>query len=483
MIFKKDNLFTNFIKLYFFFFPFFLISGSFLPDLFVTTTVVFLFFFFTKISYKNVFSNNFFIFLIIIYIYININSALSDFPIISFQTSIPYLRFILFSFILCFFLDLIKDLKKIIIFSFLAAYLVLLADSSFQLIFGHNILGMPLHDTNRVSSFFGSKLVMGSFVARTIPIVIAIIFFENLKYKEFTQVIILIVAGILIFFSGERVSFSFYLITCVFYFFLNYKKKYFILIIFCFFIFFSFLSLLKPSSFKRLIISTIEQSAQTKNIFFFSYRHELHYLTAYNMFKDRKFLGHGIKSFRYLCDKDKYVPLNKIEIDNRIYAPNDSYIFFENIHGKNFYYFKASLLDEFNASASIEYHGLFQIKYKKNGEFVKKGEPILSSYEFINGCNTHPHSIHLQFLSELGIFGYVFLLFSFVFLFYNISVIILKYLKNNKLHEKELSLFFAMLGIFISILPIFPSGNFFNNWLSVIFYFNMSFLIYFFKKN
>jgi hypothetical protein len=219
MIFKKDNLFTNFIKLYFFLFPFFLISGPFLPDLFVTSTTILLLFFFTKINYKSTFGDNFFIFFIIIYIYININSLLSDFPIISFQTSIPYLRFIFFPFILCFFFDLIKGLKKIIIFSFLVAYVVLLIDSSFQLILGHNILGMPLHDTNRVSSFFGSKLVMGSFVARTIPIVVAITFFENFKYKKFTQVFIFITAGILIFFSGERVSLGFYLITCMFYFF------------------------------------------------------------------------------------------------------------------------------------------------------------------------------------------------------------------------------------------------------------------------
>ncbi len=123
------------------------------------------------------------------------------------------------------------------------------------------------------------------------------------------------------------------------------------------------------------------------------------------MFKDRKFLGHGIKSFRYLCDKDKYAPLNKIEIDNRIYAPIDGYVFFDDMSGKNYYYFKASPFDKFDASDLKEYHGTFLIKYKKNAEFVKKGEPVLSSYEFKNGCNTHPHSIHLQFLSELGIFG------------------------------------------------------------------------------
>jgi O-antigen ligase len=105
-------------------------------------------------------------------------------------------------------------------------------------------------------------------------------------------------------------------------------------------------------------------------------------------------------------------------------------------------------------------------------------ELIFSNYEFANGCNTHPHNIHIQFLSELGILGYIFLLIAFSFLLIMILIIFFKYLRNNKLKNKELCLFFSILGLFLSIFPFFPSGNFFNNWLSVILYFNLASLIF-----
>ncbi len=32
----------------------------------------------------------------------------------------------------------------------------------------------------------------------------------------------------------------------------------------------------------------------------------MHILTAYRMFLEKKFIGHGINSFRHLCDKEPY---------------------------------------------------------------------------------------------------------------------------------------------------------------------------------
>ena len=37
-------------------------------------------------------------------------------------------------------------------------------------------------------------------------------------------------------------------------------------------------------------------------------------------------------------------------------------------------------------------------------------------------------------------------------------------------------------GLFINLWPIVPSGNFFNNWLSVMIFFPIGFLKYFFKQ-
>jgi O-antigen ligase len=427
--------------------------------------------------YKNLINNHLFQFLILFYFYININSLIGDFSFISAQTSIPYLRLIFFPFIIVFLLNIFVDLKKIIIISFFVAYFVLLIDSLVQLTYGYNLIGIPLSPTDRVSSFFGSKLVMGSFVARSLPVILAITFLVDFKYKKTFQVALLFIAGVLIFLSNERTAFVYYIIIFIFYFLLNFKKKNYLLIILFFSIIVIFLSFLKPSSYQRLIFSTLEQFKQTKNIFFPSYRHELHYVTAYNIFKDKKIFGHGIKSFRYLCDSDKYAPLAKIENDNKVYSKKKGYIFFEKRNGGYYAIIKKNLDKDDSEDHYYKLTGIFLKYYKTNGDYVNENELIFSNYEFANGCNTHPHNIHIQFLSELGILGYIFLLIAFSFLLIMILIIFFKYLRNNKLKNKELCLFFSILGLFLSIFPFFPSGNFFNNWLSVILYFNLASLI------
>ena len=114
----------------FFLFPFFLISGPFLPDLFISSISLFFFIKVLTDSKKyNLFKNYIFYFLIIFYFYININSFFSYKPSISFQTSIPYVRLILFAFFLSYFLNIFLNLKKIIIISFISSYAVLLSDS------------------------------------------------------------------------------------------------------------------------------------------------------------------------------------------------------------------------------------------------------------------------------------------------------------------------------------------------------------------
>jgi len=61
-------------------------------------------------------------------------------------------------------------------------------------------------------------------------------------------------------------------------------------------------------------------------------------------------------------------------------------------------------------------------------------------------------------------------------------LIILKKIRNKNLSINEYMLSFTLLGLIVNLFPLFPSGNFFNNWLSVVFFFNISFLIYILKK-
>ena len=484
-----------------FLFPFFLISGPLLPDLIISGFALLVLFYLVK--KQLIFRDNIFYFLLIFYIYININSTFfSDTKVVSLKSTLPYIRFILFSVFLGIAIYKVKELKKIIFYSFLLAYLILLIDSCFQLVFGFNFLGYPY--TQRMSSLFGDESIMGSFVVRTLPVVLAISYTNRfISNSIFLQLSILTISGILVYFSSERTSTVYYFAILLSYLVFNIKNiKFFFLIIVFFLLLFSSLFFIKKDSADRIITHTISQfnnygsNQAYGHKIFFSYRHTLHYSTAIDLFNDRKLLGHGVKSFRYLCSKEKYSQLNKIKEDNLIYAPIDGFFhvvkikvekknnkLYVVVHPKNSSF--PSIfpnLNSFKAKISPDLffkllHGNIFYNDLKNGDYVKKGSPLISFYEYLNGCNTHPHNIHLQFLAELGLVGYSFLLFSFLFISYKMLSIFITYFKNKELKRYNFEFFFILLGLFLSLFPFFPSGNFFNNWLSAIFFINVSYLI------
>jgi hypothetical protein len=236
--------------------------------------------------------------------------------------------------------------------------------------------------------------------------------------------------------------------------------------------------------------------------FGYSYRHELHFITAFNLFNDSKFLGHGLKSFRNLCGNNKYAPTEKIIRDNTIYSPAEGIIFFLDgtIINKNKFFIleknydndlflrikKEELLENIPTFKKI-YEGIYGFNfyqsfsglYVKHNDPIKLGDPIGYSYQFINGCNTHPHNLFFEFLSELGLIGLIFLSIGFFYIFINFIITLKKsiFLKNNV--NFHYSFLFSLLGIMLSIFPLFPSGSFFNNWLSSIFYFNLGIVMSF----
>ena len=81
-------------------------------------------------------------------------------------------------------------------------------------------------------------------------------------------------------------------------------------------------------------------------------------------------------------------------------------------------------------------------------------------------CITHPHQLYIEFLSEHGLFGTIILLSILFFLIFKILGIIIKS-KN-----------YIQAGCFIYILtnfiPLLPSGSFFSDFNSTIFWINFS---------
>ena len=96
-------------------------------------------------------------------------------------------------------------------------------------------------------------------------------------------------------------------------------------------------------------------------------------------------------------------------------------------------------------------------------------------------CTTHPHNTYVQLLSETGLIGFIFGISIFIFFI----IISLKHLIGvifkNKYYFNDFEI--CMLSaILISLWPFVPTGNFLNNWVSIVYYFPVGFLLWSLNK-
>ena len=96
-----------------------------------------------------------------------------------------------------------------------------------------------------------------------------------------------------------------------------------------------------------------------------------------------------------------------------------------------------------------------------------------------HSCSTHPHNIYIQILAELGLLGFIFIMIYFFYVCLKIFKNILSK-KNSPINFLNLM---VLSSIFINLFPFSPSGNFFNNWISIIYFFPIGFYLYSIKKN
>ena len=83
-------------------------------------------------------------------------------------------------------------------------------------------------------------------------------------------------------------------------------------------------------------------------------------------------------------------------------------------------------------------------------------------------CSTHPHNFYIQLLAETGIVGFLFLFVSLLYVLYAALRQFKTIIFNQKRFLKDYQVC-LLAAILITVWPLSPNGNFFHNWLMIIY--------------
>ena len=501
--FSKFYTFENYLQFLVLCIPVLLITGPFLPDFILSLCSVSYIIFLCKEKKIIILKNKFFYFFLFFLTICIISSILSEYQSKSMLTSFGYLRFGIFIFVIGYLVNNKKKFLNKLSLILILIFLTLFFDALFQKFTGSNILGVN-RPFGRVTSLFGEDIKLGGYIMRFTPLLLAILIY--LKSNKYLIISILFISIFLTLISGQRIAF---LMTIIFLggfiIFCNFNFKIKLLLFFSPIIFF-LASILNEETRHRIIDTTFYQINLTNSKPFFKevkignhpiaiHRdstllprvYHMYYETSLKIFKDNIFFGSGPKTYKILSGEKRYLTIsNHIGWENFVKKNNDKVILkLKKIHQNqiekisNSEEYKKlkqdySLIEDSKYKDWLLSHGLSNLDFNqrikddiwlKNNGFADINYPGFAN---ITGFNSHPHNTYLLLLSETGLLG-----FSCIILIWIFSLF--KVFSNIHLYYKCL-----ILGIIINLFPFVPSGNFFNNWLSILYFYPLGFLL---KKN
>ena len=470
-----------------------LVSGPFLPDLIVVLSGIYFLIYLWKFNQIKFLINDFSKIFIIFYFYIVLRSFFAEDILLSIKSSLFYFRFLLLAFLIKYLISHKKSFTKLFFYSLILTTFIVSFDAIIEYIIGYHWLfdktQYPESNSNRISGLFDEEYILGSYLLRLYPIILTLglLILDKKRTLLILVFTILIVSAIII--SGERTSlaaFVIFILSLILFSNLiqNLKKR--VCITLGSFIFLFLIILSSQSLSNRLIFHSLNSFLSDASFNFNDTKSEKRLQDSVEIY-----LGHSNVDYtkdviivdddsnagayiqKWNLDVPKPTPGQIVEARNIIKEKIDQKNFFiQNIESLkiriNYIY---SRKDKELVYFSTEHHNhaLIGIKmFRDNPVFghglkmfrIKCGKK--KYYLGERSCTTHPHNIILTFMSELGIIGLLFYLICF---FYIIKTLI------KKSGDQKI----ILLSFVVFLLPILPSGYFFNNYVSIIFYIGIGF--------
>ena len=383
----------------------FLIWGPFFPDLIVSTSALFFLYYLFKNNNFSYLNNIPFIIFLFFCIICTICSLASKDIFLSINSSLFYFRIGVFSCLIWYLIDKDKSILTYFYYALILCFSALVIDGFFQYFTGTNLIGFKLNGV-RVTSFFGDEKIMGSYLSRLFPLLFALFLVkQKQKFEIYFIGFLFILVDVLIYMSGERSAF----------FYLNLSTVFIIILI-------KEYQKFRLATFIIAIICIIVLSLNSSQL------------------TDRMF-------------KDPGRDMGLIKSSNEPNISSKKYIFSPG-----------------HDSLIRTAYNMFKDK-PLIGHGPKMFRVICKNEKYAVGvspCMTHPHNFYVQLLAETGIAGFLFLLSALIYVFYKafrqFKSIIFK--EKRPLTDYQVCL---LAGILISLWPFSPNGNFFNNWLMVVY--------------
>ena len=233
----------------------------------------------------------------------------------SFLRTIFFIRFILLIIAVNYFINYLNiDLKKI--FKFWLFFIIFICfDIFWQFFFTKNLIGYPSvpagQDIFRLGGMMGDELKIAFFIFYFGTIVFSFYFQKNYN-RNTLNIFFLIFLLFTIFITGERSNLIsmlvFLFLTLIF---IKFNKKIFLIFFIIILNIFLILNFFQKELTSRMLIELpnnfkLLKIEKNKNFFNKDSQYFSHYSTAYQIYKEHKLFGVGLKNFRNFCDKEIY---------------------------------------------------------------------------------------------------------------------------------------------------------------------------------